>query len=198
MKKTVLKTVGFTVLGIFIAIVIFFSTFFIFYPKILGHASKNLGNHGAAVYFYEKEYNKDSNLGDLVDLVYELDFERDSEKTVKYAGIAIEQMDALFPIIQGDFKDVLEAKEFFYTKICLALIELSDVDGAVARANEFVKDGDCGYSKYNPYRIMVSVKGNSLEKEDLLKIKTGMLSVRDGLENKELLDSDVSIIDSLL
>ncbi len=198
MKKTVLKTVGFTVLGIFIALIVFFSTFFVFFPRILGHASKELGNHGAAVYFYEREYEKQGRLEDLAILVYELDVKKDAEKTVKYTGLAIEQLGDLFSERQEDFKDSCSAKEYFYTKICLALIEVSNVDAAVVRANEFVNDGECGYTNYNPYRIMISSKGSSLSKEDLLKIKAGMVSVREGVSDKALLDSDVATIDSLL
>ncbi len=198
MKKTVLKTVGFTLLGVLLTLVVFFGVFFFVAPGILGNASKALGNHDATVYFYQRHYDKAGHYDNLSRLVYELDAEKDSEKTEKYVSIVLDDMGGYLAIRNEDFETELLAKEYFYNKCVIAMINNGNVEGAINRASEFVLDKDCGYTLLNPFRIIISTKGNSLGREDLVKLRAKLTLLSIGVLDKTLVNSDLQEIDKLI
>jgi hypothetical protein len=198
MKKTVLKTVGFTLLGVILTLAIFFGVFFFVAPGILGNASKELGNHGAAVYFYEKQYGISGDFGDLSRLVYELDPYEDAELTEEYTTIVLEDFDEYFAVRSSDFESVLSAKEYFYNKCVVAMVENGNLDGALSKANDFVLDEDCGYTTFNPFRIIISTKASGMTSQELLKIKAKLTTLQSSGVGGTLIATDISELNQLL
>lgn len=196
MKKTVLKTVGFTLLGVLITLVVFFGVFFFVAPGVLGNASKALGNHDAAVYFYQRQYDTAGHYDNLSYLVYELDANEDAEKTEKYLTIVLDDMAGYLKEREGDFETELSAKEYFYNKCVVAMINNGNVEGAINRAKEFVLD--CGYTSFNPFRIIISTKGSDLSVEDLSKLKEKLALASQSISDKTLINSDLQAIDNLI
>lgn len=191
------KTVGITLAVIFGTIAIVFGALTLFFPRAMGDLFSDMGNYSGAVWFYEKQYNASSDVGDLVVLVSKLDEVADSEKTEKYSSDLIAHKDFnVYLEGQGktDFISSDKAKEYFYAKNAVSKTFVGKMAEAISVSKIFVEH--YGYTLYNPFRIIIATCGNKISVEDLSLLKSGIEGLM--ITENQTVEKDIQDIQTLI
>ncbi len=186
MKKLILKTVAITLACIIGLCGLLFGAFILFCPHVLGKVSNDLGNESAAAYFYKLQCDKTGSCNDIAQYIYTLPSNGDQAKIEKYSLKMIEN-EGFEDYTSGKgaqiFGSDLAAKEYFYQKSAVASFMVStsetgdgDISKALNTCKIFVEK--YGYTKANPFRILVMMKGdmNASQKYDALQALNGLPS----------------------
>lgn len=186
MKKTIIKTVFITLACIIVLAVSLFGILTLFTPKTMGAVADSFGNNKVAVYFYKMQYEKTNNNDDLIKLVIKL--EESDKRTEEYSLKVIDKIEKGEIVFDADKR--LSEKEYYYTKYLLATINSNQMAEGLKKAKSFVLEE--GYSKGNPFRVVVYQKYSSLSEEDKTLFKNTLNAVRDALEDRTLIDTDIA------
>ncbi len=195
MKKLVIKTALFTVLGVITVIGILFGVFALFFPKNLASFADRMGNYGVSVFYYEKAFEKSSSTKDLYDLVVVLNEKTDSVKTSQYANELIQRND--FGAIEKGGTPSTE--EYVCAKYAISLFFSGQTDRAINYCKESVLLN--GYTEYNAFTASISVSLNNLSKEDATKVLIALQSVKSELQEASqisLINSDILLVGSYI
>jgi hypothetical protein len=172
LKKLVLKTVAITLASIVLAFAVAFGAACIFAPKFLAKCFDGVGAYSASVFFYEKQYKKSGVIEDLALLVDNVDGEKDAEKAEKYLKLLVtdEWFESFCTLQDGGEATLISTSEYYLGRYAVALVENGKGDEALEFCYSYVRDN--GYTKNNPYRILVSDTGD--DKEFLATVKASL------------------------
>ena len=150
MKKLVIKTTLITLASLIGAMAIAFGAVALFAPGFTAGIFDGVGNYSASVFFYEKQYGKTGSVSDLVVLVDNIDYEKDGARAEKYLSqlLSHEDFDEFCSQNTGAFSN----EEYYNGNYALVLASNGKFTDALTVANDYVVD--CGYTKYNPYRVL--------------------------------------------
>ena len=157
-----------------------------------------MGFYKPAIHYYEKQYGKSGSIDDLAVLILKLDDEKDSVKTEEYTKILIEHPDfdnyceRKDDVNQGS---TVSANEFYYGKYAVALVRNDKFEIAINTAKAFV--AEYGYTGYNPFSVIISELGITLDNVELEKIKTEIIKYNNG-GTDNLVATDIARVEQLL
>ncbi len=198
MRKLVLKTVAITLIAVFGAGLILFGSLALFAPNSVATFFDGLGLNKPAVHYYEKQYGKSDSIDDLAVLILKIDGDSDSVKSEKYLKILIEREDYANFCYMNDQMDTsrqVSFDEHYKGQYVIALIRNGKFNSAVKVASDYVAEN--GYTAYNPFSVMIAEFGNTFSSEQLIEIKTQILTYIGG-GSDAYIQADVNAIDELL
>ncbi len=195
MRKLVLKTVLFTLLGVISTLAVLFGIFALFFPKNLASVADQMGNYGVSVFYYEKAYEKSGNTTDLYDLVVNLDEQVDSQKSFKYSGELLKKSD--FNVLEKG--ETPTTKEFISAKYAISAFLSNESYTAITFCENFVLSN--GYGEFNPFTVSISQVLNKLSKGTanlvMQKLETLKTEVN-ASEELALINGDISLISAYI
>ena len=173
-------------------------------PVTLAKVSDSLGNYNVSAWLYKRQYDiSDDDINALSDLVFMFD-DKDEEHLGRYEYYAYKL------IYHKDFDDFCsdrDAREFKGAKKYVSTKE--SVFGAfcvVAYKNEGIKYGvdaaviyynQCGYTEFNPIRMMLIDLGEVLSLDDLLVIENTLTEIKGELTDTSIIDLDLKEVNRL-
>ena len=176
MKRLVVKTVLITVLSLVCVTALSFFSLFFFYPKALGNVFKAVGDDEAALYFYEKQYNKSGTADDLSVVVDLLDVEKDPDKVYVYTNELIAKSDFSAFCEKKDKNAVgMTTSEYYYAKFAVSDFYVNGIESAEEICKESVTIS--GYTDYNAYRILIASAQLTDSDKEYLHNKLVLLSL---------------------
>ena len=151
LKKLVIKTALITLASLIGAMTIAFGATAICAPGFTAGFFDGVGNYSAAVFFYEKQYQKTSDVDDLVVLVDNIDYRWDLNSAEKYLNLLLAHVD--FDDFCAQNQNGFSQKEYYYGNYALVLAKKGKFSVALSVSTIYVNE--CGYTKYNPYRVLI-------------------------------------------
>ena len=141
LKKLVLKTIAFTLVGIILLGGILFGAFALFSPKTIASISEQLGSKSVAIHFYGLQYNKTGSTDDLGKYISVMGLDADAETLQKYSSelVAREDFEDFCKnngaVLYGNEQN---SAEYYY--LCLAKSEylLGNTQASVSACQNFI------------------------------------------------------------
>lgn len=159
LKKTVLKTILYTLLSVLAALMILFSVMTLFAPGTLADFNFSLGNKNLCVWYTEKEYENRKSVDTLNKLVYRTKWLGDDKRIAKYSKLLIDDQgfDSLCKRTdkenEGNGKIKGSYKDYIYSDYVLALYRLNADKEAIAFAANQVMNG--AYPVNNAFQALL-------------------------------------------
>ena len=194
MGKLVFKTAAITLASVIGAAALLFCAFVIFSPVTLARLSDNLNLYSSAVFFYEKQFQKTDSSSDLSVLISRIDEKSDTERLGKYSAIMLERTDFsdyCDTVGAEEYGSALQAEEYFYGKFAVS----GSVADVVTFSVRFVDKN--GYTSFNPFRILISERGTSLNGSERVAVLETLESVRLNLSDTSVIDADVIYLQNI-
>ncbi|MBQ8426449.1 MAG: hypothetical protein IJX16_01670 [Clostridia bacterium] len=198
MTKLVLKTVAITLVAVLGACLIAFGSLALFAPASVANFFDGLGFYKPAIHYYEKQYGKSESIEDLAVLILKLDDDKDSIKTEEYTKILIEHPDyATYCQMKDGVNQgsTVTANEFYISKYAVALVRNDKFITAIDTAKDFVDD--YGYTAYNPFSVIISELGLTLDIDKLEEIEERISEYLNSA-NGDVVATDIARIKQLL
>ncbi len=168
MKKLVIKTTLITLASILVAMGIAFGAIALFAPGFTADIFNGVGNYSASVFFYEKQYKKTGDIDDLATLVDKIDYEKENQKSEEYLSLLVNHADYESFCDLGSNGSVT-TEEYYTGNFALVLAENGKFNEALDVAKNYVLDN--GYTKNNPFRILVVNFSMTSEQKIIIKSK---------------------------
>ncbi len=183
MGKIVLKSALFTLAGIVLCLGILFGMLAWLSPISLAKFFDGMGMYSASVTFYESNFNKTKELGDLSTLIVKIDVEKDSERAEKYLEILVESehFENYCIVNDGVSQSNISSKDFYLGEYVYALILNGKFETALSLSFEYV--GENGYTQNNPARIMVIHAKDLLTEQQVYTLKQKIYECRISLSD---------------
>ena len=194
MGRLVLKTAAITLASVIGVAALVFCAFVLFSPVTLARLSDNLNFYSAAVFFYEKQYSKTDSAEDLSALISVLDENSDSGRLAEYSRVMLEREDFSDYCADAGAKVYggrLQAEEYFYGRFAVS----GDVDDVVEFCVRFVRLN--GYTDYNPFRILISERGEGLGDADIRTVLDALKDLKPSLSDTTVIDVDINYLKTL-
>ena len=200
MKRLVIKTVVITVAAILVLMAAVYLTLALFFPKTLAACWKDVGNYSLSAKYYEKQYEKSADYGDLATLCVYLDAKNDGVRTAEYLKLFTENggfsARCEAEDLNGGFK--YTAYEYYYGKYAVAEFYARNIDAAVAVAKKAV-GAAAGYTENNAFYVLL-IEADGLTANDKNAIKAAVTEIKGGLTDSKQIgyaDRDIGYADSL-
>ncbi len=155
MKKTVLFTAGVTfAAAILTAVIIYFIVAFVS-PVAVAGLWNDVGAYSLSVKYYERQYEKTGDEGDLLTLCLKTDEYKDSKRASFYLEILTgkENFNALCESEDAKVSLAVSAYDYYYGKYAVAEYYRVGINAAISVA---VRSQDNGYTRYNPYYVLLN------------------------------------------
>jgi len=172
MKKTILKTALITLGSVIFALAAVFGVMALFFPGALADVFDKAGDYSFSVAMYERQYNADKSLESLKNLVIKLDEEKNAEKTDKYSTIFVDDSGYSDYVAENGvdlFGSVELSNEYFFGKCVISKVNGGGFDKALTYTEKYLET--FGYTEFNPARLTISQKINSLSAENKTALK---------------------------
>ena len=158
MKKLILKTALLTLATLICLSAMLYGFFALFFPVKIANLLDGLGREDVAIAYYELEYQKTSEIDDLVNICTRLDARNDSHKAQKYleALVEHEEFEEFCSKRDKENKNPLTSRDFFYGKLFIATKVCDGIDEAIAVGEDAINIGHNQYNEYNPFRIALN------------------------------------------
>ena len=198
MKKLVIKTAAITVAAIIVLMAAIYLTLALFFPKTLAGVWKDLGNYSISAKYYEKQYNKSEDYGDLAKLCVYLDAKSDSVCASKYLKLLTENEKFAELCETEDTKGGFKytAYEYYYGKYTVAEFYVNKIDAAIVVAKKSVS---AGYTEHNAFYVLL-LDADNLTASDASVVSAAITEIKSGLADETQIgyaDRDISFADSL-
>lgn len=198
MKKLILKTALITLSCIIGIMVIMYGVFALFFPLPLARFLDSMGGKEIAVAYYKLNYDKTEKIEDLATVCMKIDSVNQSNLAEECLVELVQDEGFEEYCISQDLltKSPIKSRDLFYGKLVVASLNYKGFAQAVDYAKEGVKKG---YSKYNPFRAILTSSQN-LAEEELNSIKLTLLEIMitSSEEDKVNVDRDIMFINQLL
>lgn len=193
MNKLVLKTVLFTLLAIAGVLCVTFFALFLFSPKTLGSVSKSLGNEKAAVFFYEKQYEKTDSAEDLAAVIDLYDSEKDAETVFSLSEELVKKADfQSFCERKDDGASGIKTAEFYYAKYAVSayLFKGGETSAEICKEGVLLS----GYTEYNAFRYVMTSVELSITDKAVFTAKISSLTPTMSLAELAVASQDLSVL----
>lgn len=199
MTKLILKTAAITLAAVIVFLGLVFGAFALFFPRPLARFFENAGNLSAAAVFYERQYEKSGEPGDLAVLCDVLDEHTSPEKAEKYLGEFVYSDE--FESFCADYDETYgvytySARELYQGRYVVARFINSGASSGVESALAFTEEG--GYTEYNSFYWLITDGGLIFSENDVSVVKAALdsLSLQDG--ERAFLERDIALCGELL
>ena len=194
MGKLVMKTAAITLASVIGVVALVFCALVLFSPVTLARLSDNLNSYSAAVFFYEKQYQKTGSCDDLSVLISRIDEKSDTARLANYSKIMLERED--FSDYCADegvkyYGSKLQAEEYFYGKFAVS----GSVEDVITFSERFVSDN--GYTSFNPFRILISERGTLLTETEKNLVINSLESLKENITDTSVIDTDINYLKTL-
>lgn len=216
MKNLVLKTTAITLACAFGLLAIIYGVFALFIPRPLANLFDKMGMYNASIRYYEKTYNKSTDMEDLYTLCLKLDGEKDSEKIERYAKLLVENVKFIpFSKTQDIDENGITTEEYVEAKYVRAVYKNKGIDSAISATTVCLSNGynpssteqtTC-YHEYNPFLMLLTDESIdwSAKKGELQKLKDKITAIYTGQNffvlseiEKSFAERDLAIINGIL
>ena len=172
LKKLVLKTIAITLALTLCAMMIAFGVTSLFAPKFVAGVFDGVGNYSASVFFYEKQYEKTSDIKDLATLIDKIDRKKEPVKAENYL-VLMTSHEGFEEFCKGaDGKQGKANKEYYFGNYALVLVDTGRFSKAVEVSKEFITEN--GYTENNPIRLLISECAETASVKELNELKTAI------------------------
>ena len=198
MKKLILKTALITLSCIIGVTVILYGVFALFFPLPLAKLFDSMGGSEVAVVYYKLNYDKTQKVEDLAVVCIKIDSVKQSKLAEDYLVEFVQDEGFDEYCLSQDLltNNPIKSRDLFYGKLVVASLNYK----GFAQAVDYAKKGvEKGYSKYNPFRAILT-SYQDLAEEDLNEIKFILLEMMltSTKEDKVNIDKDIMFIEQLL
>jgi len=178
MRKTIVKTALITLRVVLTLIILTFTVFSLFFPKVMLNLTSDMGLDGFALTYSEQQYKNSKSLTDLEDLLYRANELNRTDIIVEYSLDMIES-DKFeeFSNTRQDTGD-LSYKSYIIGNYLIALKDSNEnYSVVVQKAKTYFLDFYTEYEKYNPFNILViNTASSETENKQLLKTELEALT----------------------
>jgi len=178
MRKTIVKTALITLGVVLTLIILTFTVFSLFFPKVMLNLTSDMGLDGFALTYSEQQYKNSKSLTDLEDLLYRANELNRTDIIVEYSLDMIES-DKFeeFSNTRQDTGD-LSYKSYIIGNYLIALKDSNEnYSVVVQKAKTYFLDFYTEYEKYNPFNILViNTASSETENKQLLKTELEALT----------------------
>lgn len=179
MKKLVLKTALFTLIGVFVFLALFIGGMSLFAPKTMRNFTTSLGMDNLAYKFAVRQYEKSEDLQDLNDVIFRAGEEDKYADIVKYSAI-MTTADGF----DDFYKDDLADKYYVIINYVYAMSELEN-ENTFTETKRLYEENFLSYSSGNPIYMLVGFTD---------KFDDEILAYLNGLEANEIILADIATI----
>lgn len=177
MRKTIVKTALITLGVVLTLIILTFTVFSLFFPKVMLNLTSDMGLDGFALTYSEQQYKNSKSLTDLEDLLYRANELNRTDIIVAYS---LDMIDSdkfeEFSNSRSNTGD-LSYKSYVIGNYLLALKDNNESYSAVVqKAKTYFLEFYNEYEKYNPLNILV-INTVSTETENKQILKTELLAL---------------------
>lgn len=197
MSKLVLRTAAITLAAIVALCGIVSGVLVLFFPGTLARFFMGAGNSSAAVVFYERQYKKTGDFGDLRILCDTVSEYSSSDTAEKYLGKFVTEQG--FSEFCADFDKqygvyTYSSREYYCGRFVVARFINSGIEQAADSAKDFVAGG---YTEYNPFYWLIADGQLSFSNSDAQVLESMLKSIEAQGESNEYLQRDLSLIKQL-
>jgi hypothetical protein len=177
MRKTIVKTALITLGVVLTLIILTFTVFSLFFPKVMLNLTSDMGLDGFALTYSEQQYKNSKSLNDLEDLLYRANELNRTDIIVAYS---LDMIDSdkfeEFSNSRSNTGD-LSYKSYVIGNYLLALKDNNESYSVVVqKAKTYFLEFYNEYEKYNPLNILV-INTVSTETENKQILKTELLAL---------------------
>ena len=177
MRKTIVKTALITLGVVLTLIILTFTVFSLFFPKVMLNLTSDMGLDGFALTYSEQQYKNSKSLNDLEDLLYRAN---ELSRTDIIVAYSLDMIDSdkfeEFSNSRSNTGD-LSYKSYVIGNYLLALKDNNESYSVVVqKAKTYFLEFYNEYEKYNPLNILV-INTVSTETENKQILKTELVAL---------------------
>ncbi len=177
MRKTIVKTALITLGVVLTLIILTFTVFSLFFPKVMLNLTSDMGLDGFALTYSEQQYKNSKSLNDLEDLLYRAN---ELNRTDIILAYSLDMIDSdkfeEFSNSRSSSGD-LSYKSYVIGNYLLALKDSNESYSVVVqKAKTYFLEFYNEYEKYNPLNILV-INTVSTETENKQILKTELVAL---------------------
>lgn len=205
MKKLILKTTLFTFCGVLLLISLIYGIVALASPISLAKMFDGVGNYSISMHYYEKNYEKNKNLGNLYTICSKVDEKSDSVRAEKYLAIFTADENFTNFCKQKDTTQsasLVRSDDIFYGKYVVSIFysKSQDVNMQLALEKSIQRVLNTDYREYNPFNFLLVYCANDLNLNALIEIQCSIESIYNYLsgEGQVFANADLEVVEQLI
>ena len=193
MSKLILKTIAKTLACVIILLATVYGVLMLFFPKVLADNYYRLGNYSKGGYYYELQYDRSKDFGDLAVLCDRLDEIGDAKRTEKYldAFVNSESFDEFCELVDKQSLSAVSSADFYTGKHVISAYKIQGIDKAIGLVQKYVLK--YGYSNFSACGFLISACIGEMSDADVQKVKALLTEIVESLDGQDKINAQTDL-----
>lgn len=193
MSKLILKTIAKTLACVIILLATVYGVLMLFFPKVLAENYYKLGKYSTGIYYYELQYDRSKDFGDLAVLCDRLDEMNDAKRTEKYLALFVSENEfaEFCELVDAQSLSAVASVDFYTGKHVISAYKSQGIDKAIKIINKYVADN--GYSKFSACGFLISSCLEDMSSEDCSKLASALTEIIETLDGQDKVNAQADL-----